>query len=130
MGISRLELVEIIETQAAKLTPEGRDLAERMELLAEISPGPEHPPTHTAQRSQADEAWDLPPRDRSIIELLLMLWEGLVRSDDAERRGELGDRYRNMAVILAAGTKDRNEGRQIDPNMTPERAAARLREDD
>jgi hypothetical protein len=126
--MNRLELVELIEDQVAKLTPEGRDLAERMELLAELPPGPDHPATHAAQRAQADQAWDLSPRDRSIIERLLVLWEALERADVADRRGESGERYRNMAVIGAAGIKDRSEGRMIDPDMTPERAAARLRE--
>ena len=128
MSASRLEVVEVIEKQTAQLTPEGRDLAERRELLAEVSPEAGHPATYNAQREQADEAWDLPPRDRSIIERLLMLWEGLEKSDEAERRGEPGERYRNMAVILAAGSKEKLEGRQIDPYMTPEQAVARLRE--
>jgi hypothetical protein len=109
MSVSKLEVVEVIEDQAAKLTPEGRDLAERMEPLAEVSSDPaEHPATYSAQRAQADDAWGLPPLDRSIIERLLLLWEGLERSDVAERQGEPGERYRNMAVTLAAGIKDRD----------------------
>jgi hypothetical protein len=115
--MDRLELVELIEDQAARLTPEGRDLAGRMELLAEAPP-----------RAQADEAWDLSPRDRNILERLLLLWEGLQRYDAAERRGELGGRYRDMAVTGAAGLKDRSEGRMIDPDMTPRQAVSRLRE--
>jgi hypothetical protein len=31
-------------------------------------------------------------------------------------------------VIVAAGIKDRSEGRMIDPDVTPEQAVARLRE--
>ena len=72
--------------------------------------------------------WDLPPRDRNILERLLMLWEGLERSDGAERLGEPGGRHLDLAVTGAAGLKDRNEGRMIDPDMTPEQALARLRE--
>jgi hypothetical protein len=37
--MDRLALVELIEDQAARLTPEGRNLAQRMELLAEVPPG-------------------------------------------------------------------------------------------
>jgi hypothetical protein len=37
--MDRLALVELIEGQAARLTLEGRDLAQRMELLAEAPPG-------------------------------------------------------------------------------------------
>ena len=125
--MGRLALVELIEDQAARLTPEGRDLAQRMELLAEAPPGGQAA-TYDTQRAQADDAWDLPPLDRNILERLLMLWEGLERSDVAEHRGEPGERYRDMAVSGASGLKDRHEGQMIDPDMTPEQAAARLRE--
>jgi len=125
--MGRLALVELIEDQAARLTPEGRDLAQRMELLAEAPPGGQAA-TYDTQRAQADDAWDLPPLDRNILERLLMLWEGLERSDGAERRGESGGRYLDMAVTGAAGLKDRYEARMIDPDMTPEQALARLRE--
>jgi hypothetical protein len=120
--MDRLALVELIEDQAARLTPEGRDLAEKMELLAEAPPGGSAA-THGTQRAQTDEAWDLPPLDRNILERLLMLWEELERSDVAEHRGEPGERYLDMAATGAAGLKDRNEGRMIDPDMTPEQAA-------
>ncbi len=126
--MDRLELVELIENQAAKLTPEGRDLAERMESVAEAPPGGQAS-TYATQSAQADEAWDLlPARDRNILEGLLLLWEGLADSDAAERGGQSGKRYRDRAVIGAAWNKDRGEGRTIDPDMTPERAAARLGE--
>ena len=125
--MDRLALVELIEDQAARLTPEGRDLAQRMELLTEAPPGGPFG-TQETQRAQADEVWDLPPRERNILERLLMLWEGLERSDAAVRQGQPGERYRHMAVIGAAGTKDRSESRTIDPDMTAEQAVARLRE--
>jgi hypothetical protein len=125
--MDRLALVELIEGQAARLTPEGRDLAQRMELLAEAPPGGPFA-TEETQRVQAEEAWDLSPRDRNILERLLMLWEGLERSAAAERRGEPGERYRDLAATGAAGLKDRYEDRMIDPDMTPERASARLGE--
>jgi hypothetical protein len=57
-----------------------------------------------------------------------MLREGLERSDVAEHRGKSGERYRDLAATGAAGLKDRNEDRMIDPDMTPEQASARLRE--
>lgn len=125
--MDRLALVEMIEGQAARLTPEGRDLAQRMELLAEVPPGGPFA-TQETQRAQADEARYLSPRDRNVLERLLMLWEGLERSDAAERRGEPGERYRDLAATGAAGLKDRYEDRMIDPDMTPEQASARLRE--
>ena len=124
--MDRLALVELIKDQAARLTPEGRDLAQRMELLTEAPPGGPFG-TQETQRAQADEVWDLPPRERNILERLLMLGEGLERSDAAERQGQPGERYRHMAIIGAAGTKDRSESRTIDPDMTAEQAVARLR---
>jgi hypothetical protein len=124
--MDRLELVKLIEDQAARLTPEGRDLAQRMELLTEAPPGGPFG-TQETQRAQADEVWDLPPRERNILERLLMLGEGLERSDAAERQGQPGERYRHLAIIGAAGTKDRSESRTIDPDMTAEQAVARLR---
>ena len=124
--MDRLALVELIEDQAARLTPEGRDLAQRMELLTEAPPGGPFG-TQETQRAQADAVWDLPPRERNILERLLMLGEGLERSDAAERQGQPGERYRHMAIIGAAGTKDRSESRTIDPDMTAEQAVARLR---
>jgi hypothetical protein len=125
--MDRLALVELIEDQAARLTPEGRNLAERMELLAEAPLGGQAA-TYKTKCVQADAAWDLPPLDQNILERLLMLWEGLARSDGAERRGEPGGRYLEMAVTGAAGLKDRYEARMIDPEMTPEQALARLGE--
>ena len=125
--MDRLAPVELIENQAAGLTPEGRDLAQRMELLTQAPPGGPFG-TQETQRAQADEAWDLRPRERNILERLLMLGEGLERSDTAERQGQPGERYRHLAVIGAAGAKDRSEGRTIDPDMTAEHAVARLRE--
>ena len=131
MSVSRLEVVEIIEDQVAKLTPEGRDLAERMELLAEVEPDPaKHPDpaAYRTQRAQADEALDLPPRDQSIIDRLIVLWEGLERSNVAESQGEPGERYRDMAVTVAAAIKDGDAGQQIDSDRTPEQPVRRLRE--
>jgi hypothetical protein len=125
--MDRLALVELIEDQAARLSPEGRDLAERMELLAEAPPGGQAA-TYETQRSQADDVWELSPLDRNILERLLMLWEGLERSEGAERREEGGGRYLDLAVTGAAGLKDRYEASMIDPDMTPEQALARLRE--
>ena len=53
--MDRLELVELIEDQAARLTPEGRDLAQRMELLAEAPPGGLFG-TQETQRAEVNEA--------------------------------------------------------------------------
>jgi hypothetical protein len=125
--MDRIALVKLIDDQAARLTPEGRDLAQRMELLTEVPPGGPFA-TQETQRVQTDEAWDLSPRERNILERLLMLREGLERSDVAEHRGKPGERYRDLAATGAAGLKDRNEGRMLDPDRTPAQAGVRLRE--
>ena len=125
--MDRLALVELIEDQGARLTPEGRDHAQRMELLAEAPPSG-RAATYERQRAQTDDAWDLPLLDRNILERLLMLREGLERAEGAERLGEPGGRHLDLAVTGAAGLKDRYEARMIDPDMSPEQAAARLRE--
>jgi hypothetical protein len=71
---------------------------------------------------------ELPDSEQGIIERLMELLAGLRSSDHAETRGQPSEPSRNQAVILAAALKDRREGRLIDPDMTPERAVARLRE--
>lgn len=133
-NVDRLTLVELIEGEASKLSPSGRELWERLELHVESS-APEEatpatmPPTDSEQVEIADSMVQLPWQERSILERLMELFAGLHSSDYAEKqRGLPGDPARNRAVILAAGLKDRSEGRQIDPDMTPERAVARLKE--
>jgi hypothetical protein len=45
MGVSRLELVELIEGEVSKLSPRGRDLWERLALHVETEPPEEATPT-------------------------------------------------------------------------------------
>ena len=133
MSVSRLELVELIEGEVAKLSPQGRELWERLELYTETS-APEEAAPETLAPPAPEEVEviermpELPEQEQGILEALMELLAGLRSSDYAENQGQPGEPRRNQAVILAAGLKDRREGRQIDPDMTPERAAARLRE--
>lgn len=133
MSVSRLQLVELIEGEAAKLSPRGRELWERLELHIESS-APEEatpetlPPLSREQVEISQRMAELPWPEQGILERLMELLDGLHSSDYAERRGQPGEPRRNMAVIVAAGIKDRSEGRLINPDMTPEQAAARLRE--
>ena len=129
MGIERLELVELIEGEVAKLSPQGRDLWEMLELAAEDASEqatpPPNPKTRAVFRRISEE---LPPEEQGIIERLIELSVGLEGSDVAEGQGRTGERQRNRAVILAAGIKDRTAGLQTEPYGTPEEAVSRLKE--
>jgi len=133
VSVSRIELVGLIEDEASKLSSQGRELWERLELHVESS-APEEatpetlPPPSREQVEISQRMAELPWPEQGILERLMELLGGLRSSDYAERRGHPGEPRRNMAVIVAAGIKDRSEGRQIDPDMTPEQALARLKE--
>jgi hypothetical protein len=72
---------------------------------------------------------DLSPPEKHTLDRLMELRAGLYASDKVEEeRGESGEGHRNRSVIIAAGLKDRSEGRQLDPDMTVEQAVARLRQ--
>ena len=133
MSVDRLTLVELIEGEVAKLSPRGRDLWERLELHTELTAPEEATPETIGppDREQVEVAnlmAELPWQEQGILDRLMELSAGLHSSDYAERRGRPGEPIRNRAVIVAAGIKDRHEGRQIDPDMPPERAVVRLRE--
>jgi hypothetical protein len=131
--VDRIELVELIEGETTKLSPRGRELWERLELHVE-STAPEEatpdtlPPPDHEQLDIADRMAELPRAEQGILERLIELMAGLRSSDYAESRGQPGEPRRNQAVIIAASIKDRREGRQVNPDMTPEQAAARLRD--
>ncbi len=116
-----------------KLSGRGRGLWERLELHVETE-SPEEatpetlPPPGPEQVEIAGLMAELPTQEQGILERLMELLAGLHSSDYAEKHGQPGESHRNQAVIVAAGIKDRGEARMIDPDMTPERAAARLRE--
>ena len=125
--MDRLTLVELIEAEKAKLTSEARELWEELDTLLYMEP--EDETTQCPQeREVVDRMADLAAHDQHIINRLTELRAGLYSSDHAERRGESAVGHRERAVIIAAGFKDRDEGRMIDPYMTPEQAVARLRE--
>ena len=130
MGVSRLELVELIEGEVSKLSPRGRGLWECLEPHVETE-APEEatpatlPPPDPEQVEIGRLMRELPLREQGILERLMELLAGLHISDYAEKRGQPG---RDEAVLAAAGIKDHQMGRRIDPDRTPEQAVARLRE--
>ena len=129
MGVERLELVELVEGEVAKLSPQGRDLWEMLELAAEDASERATPPPDPTTRAVFKRiSEELPPEEQGIVERLIELSVGLEGSDVAESQGRTGERQRNRAVILAAGIKDRTAGLQTEPYGTPEEAVARLKE--
>jgi hypothetical protein len=127
MSVSRDELVGLIEAEDAKLSPTGRELWEKLELMVQSGPEEATPP-EPEQVETVRRMAELPEHEQGILERMMELHAGLYSSESAERRGNPGEPSRNWAVILVAGLKDRREGRMIDPDMTPEQAVARLRE--
>ena len=132
-SVDRQTLVELVEGEAAKLSPRGRELWERLELhgeitaLEEATPETLSPPD-TEENEVFERMAELPEQEQGVLERLMELLDGLRSSDYAEAHGQPSEARRNMAVIVAVGLKDRREGRLIDPDMTPERAVARLQE--
>ena len=126
-SVDRLALVELIEAEKAKLSPEARDAWDDYDLSIYLSP--EVPILMPHQRDATKDWAYLPTADRHILYVLIPLREGLHRSDSAESQGASGQEIREWYVKRAADQKDKWAGRQIDPDMTLQQALARLRED-
>jgi hypothetical protein len=124
--VNRNELAELLEGEAAKLSPEGKELWKEMEVLVELNP--EDGDTLSQQAGINNRTAILPPHERHALERLTELRAGLYNSDDVEEQGESGERHRVQAALIAAGLKDVSEGRLADPEMTIGQALARLRQ--
>jgi len=75
-----------------------------------------------------EQIFELPVPEQIVTSRLAELVAALRRSEEAERRGESGREHRGRGVINAAMLKDREDGRTVNPNMTLERAIARLKD--
>jgi hypothetical protein len=132
VSVDRLELVEIIENQKAKLSPEGKELWDELEILEYMSPEEENILQRRQSQRQREDIAErmsyLPPYDQGVIKVLSELRAGLYESDKESDAGASGEARRRQAVHGAARIKDIAEGRQADPDMTFEQAIARLRE--
>jgi hypothetical protein len=117
--VDRLKLVELIEDQAARLSPAGQELWLRFEQLVETSqPGDDTEAIDAAIEEKMRNALDLPAADRVIWPVLLELVFGLRVSDYGEDTwgAEWGPQYRTAVVIKAAQEKARAEGRPVVPD--------------
>jgi hypothetical protein len=137
--MDRRTLVELIEEEKAKLSPEALKLWE--ELEASLYTSPEEEPTFIKRREvEIIERMDrLAEADRRIVDVLSELRAGLYESDSSERRGAPSQWHRDKCVIGASLIKDpdeRGEGDHLPPmppkevlNRAVEQALARLRDD-
>lgn len=121
--MDRLELVELIEGERSKLSSEGRRLWDDLDASLYLSPE-DDTKLKAHEKDTINQMGELPELDQHIIKRLTELRAGLYDSDAVERRGESGEPKRLKSVIYAAMFKDRDQNRQIDPDMTLEQAKA------
>jgi len=126
--MDRICLIELIEGETGRLSPEGRGLWEELEFLRESIPDPEEESRMAREYDIMERIFDLPMPEQFITSRLAELVGGLRKSEKAEEQGESGNEHRVGSVIKAAWLKDRQEGRTIDPDMTLDQAIARLNE--
>ena len=126
--LERFRLIELIEAQAARLSPEARDLWEQLEFLRESIPDPAEYSRTAAEYEIMECIFELPMAEQFATSRLAELVGGLRAAEEAERRGRSGVEHRASGVINAAMLKDRQEGRPVDKHTTLEQAIARLAE--
>jgi hypothetical protein len=133
-SVDRPTLVEQIEAQKAKLSPEALKLWEELDSSLYMSP---EEGTFLKRREVylIDRMDRLPEKDRHIQDVLTELRAGLYQSDFSERRGEPSQPHRDKCVIEASLIKDGDERSGKNPmkvkelmGRTVEGALARLRE--
>jgi hypothetical protein len=126
--LDRVRFIELIESETARLSPEGRNLWEELELIRESILDPADEERMAREYDVLERIFELPMQEQFVTSRLAELVAALRRSEEAEWRGELGEEDRIRGVINAAMLKDREEGRRVDPNMTLDLAIARLAE--
>ena len=126
--MDKIRLIELMENEAERLSPEGRELWQEWQLHVESAPDLE---TRMAREYEITERmFDLPMPEQIAISRLAELLAGLRESDEAEERGESGEEHRVRGVIQAAWLRDQEEGREPNPDMPLDQAIARLNEQD
>lgn len=126
--MEKVHLIELIEVQTARLSPEARELWEQLEFLRESTPDPTEQSRMAGEYEIMERILELPMAEQFATSQLAELVGGLRAAEEAQRRGESGDEHRVRGVIYAAMLKDRQEGRPIDPHMALEQAIVRLKE--
>ena len=126
--MDKFRFIDLIEGETARLSLEGKELWEELEFTREFIPDPADESRTAREYEIMERVFELPMPEQFVTSRLAELVAALRRSEEAERRGKPGDKDRVRGVINAAMLKDREEGRIVDPNMTLERAIARLKE--
>jgi hypothetical protein len=128
-SVDRLTLVELIESEKAKLSPPALELWEEWDASIYLSPDNE---TRLKSHEIAliRRMAELPRADRSVIRVLRKLRAGLYQSDYSEQRGEPAEPHRNQCVIRAAVVKEMEAGiwGEDVQSRTVDQALARLNE--
>jgi hypothetical protein len=127
-SLDRVRFIELIEDEEARLSPEGRALWEELEFLRESIPDPTDESRMAHEYEIMERIFELPMHEQFVTSRLAELVAALRRSEEAESRGEPGEKHRVRGVINAVMLKDEEEGRTVDPKMTLELAIARLKE--
>jgi hypothetical protein len=134
-SLDRPTLVELIDAQKAKLSPEALKLWEELDTSLYMSPD-EGTFLKRHEVELIDRMDRLPEKDQHIVNVLSELRAGLYESDLSERRGEPSQPHRDKCVIVAWLIKDRDERGRENPMKVEELmgrsvdgALARLREE-
>jgi hypothetical protein len=122
--MQRIEHVELIEGEIAKLSLEGNVAWEEIELLVRLSRPDQDLCLDVERILRETEALQV---ERATILARCWLQVGL-RSEDIAKDSVEEPEFREGSVIKAAQGRDQAEGRQIDRPMTLEQALARLKE--
>jgi hypothetical protein len=88
--VDRLELVEVIEDQKAKLSPKGKELWDELDILVYMAPEEENIQRHRQQEDIAELMSYLPLYDQGVIKVLTEVRAGLYASDKESDAGGLG----------------------------------------
>jgi hypothetical protein len=124
--LDKLRLIELMEGEAAKLSPEGRELWEEWEFMVQAAPDLE---TRMSREYEiVEQIFELPASEQIATTRLVEMLRGLRASEAAENQGAPGEKHRVQVVINAAILKDQEEGRTADPSLTLDQALARLEE--
>jgi hypothetical protein len=133
--VDRLTLVELIEAEKAKLSPEALELWEELDASLYMSPQEEPAFIKRREVELIDRMEELPDADQHIVNVLSELRAGLYESDLLERQGGPAQLHRAKCVIYTSVIKDREERgpgntqpRNEGMGRTADQALARLRE--
>ncbi len=124
--MSRVRLIELIEAEAERLSPEGRELWEDWEFLLESAPGME---SRMAREYEISERiFELPVAEQGTISRLTELLTGLRDSDEAGGRGIGGGvsssrRYPRRLVKGSGRRSKAGPGHDAGPSARPAEGA-------